>query len=345
MEIEEIIKNIHVKAKKINRPLRFMELCGTHSESIAENAIKTILPKNIEMVSGPGCPVCVTDQEDVDIIFGLANLGLPIACYGDAANVFGSSGSLERARQRGADVNIVYGVEEALKLQEKKPNLIFWGVGFETTTAPSAWAIEKGLSVFSSHKIFPPAMQELLGNKKIRVDGFINPGHVSAIIGTKVYEKFKIPQVVAGFEARDVLLAIGMLLNQILAGDAKVQNEYTRLVKRDGNKKALELMKKTFDIVDVSWRGFGIIKNSGLKLKKKFENQDARLVYQKEIDKIKKGLEKRSSACRCGEVLQGIISPKKCSLFGRACSPDNPQGACMVSREGACNVEYRFSGK
>jgi hydrogenase expression/formation protein HypD len=342
VEYKKILSDIYRKSAEIKKPIRFMELCGTHSESVAKYAIKSVLPKNITLVSGPGCPVCVTDQEDIDIIVGLAASGVPVACYGDAANVPGNLGSLEEARQNGADVNIVYEIEEALRLKKEKPELVFWGLGFETTAVATAWAIKKGMTVFSSHKLFPPAMVALLKNKKIKVDGFIDPGHVSAIIGTRVYEKFSIPQVVAGFEALDVLCAIDMLLAQLIGKERKVQNEYTRLVKEDGNKKALALIEDVFEIRDARWRGLGTIKKSGLRLKKKYQKQDAEFIYRDKIVKIRKSVKSVPSACRCADVLQGIIEPKECPLFEKVCTPDNPQGACMVSREGSCNISYRF---
>jgi len=343
MESKKIIKSIWEKAQKINRPLRFMELCGTHSEAIAKHGIKNILPKNIKLITGPGCPVCVTDQSEIDIITGLALSGIPIACYGDATNIPGSLGSLENARQKGAQVHIVYDVTEALKLSRKIPNLVFWGIGFETTTVMTSWGIQNNLTVFSSHKLFPPAMEALLANNKIRIDGFINPGHVSAIIGTEVYEKFQIPQVIAGFGAEDVLLAIEMLLGQIISGEKKVENEYTRLVKKEGNQKAQKIISEIFEIRNASWRGLGEIEKSGLKIRKKYQHLDAEFIHRDLIAKIKKEIKPRKSICRCGEVLQGLIESKQCKLFGKSCTPDNPQGACMVSREGSCNINFRFT--
>lgn len=343
MDYKKILKNIQTKAEKINRPLRFMELCGTHSEAIAKHGIKNILPENIKLITGPGCPVCVTDQSEIDVVTGLALSGIPIACYGDATNIPGSLGSLENARQEGAQVHIVYDVTEALELSKKIPNLVFWGIGFETTTVMTAWGIQNKLTVFSSHKLFPPAMEALLKNNKIKIDGFINPGHVSAIIGTEVYEKFPIPQVVAGFSAEDVLLAIEMLLKQIIAGEKKVENEYTRLVKKDGNKKALDLISEVFEVRNASWRGLGEIKNSGLKIRKKYQLQDAEFIHREMIVKIKKEIKPKKSVCRCGEVLQGLIESKDCPLFGKVCTPENPQGACMVSREGSCSINFRFT--
>jgi hydrogenase expression/formation protein HypD len=341
--VEKIIKNIQEKADKIGRPLRFMELCGTHAEAIAENGIKNLMPKNITLVSGPGCPVCVTDQADIDVVVGLALHGIPVAVYGDTMQVPGNLMSLEEAKRGGADVNIVYDISEAVEMKKEKPGLVFFGLGFETTTGMSAWAIKNGLIVYSAHKLFPPAMEALLKNKKIKVDGFINPGHVSAIIGTEVYEKFDIPQVVAGFSGEDVLVAIDKLLSQILLGEKKVENAYPRLVKESGNPKARKIISEVFEISDAAWRGLGEIKNSGLKIRKKYRGYDAEFVYRNLIKDIKKSIKSKPSACKCGEVLQGIISPKNCPLFGEVCTPGSPQGACMVSREGSCNVEYRYN--
>jgi hydrogenase expression/formation protein HypD len=344
-ESEKILKNIRTKAAQVGRSLRFMELCGTHSQTIANGGLKSLMPKNIKLVSGPGCPVCVTDQSDTDVMVGLALAGIPIAVYGDAADVPGSMMSLEQARQKGADISIIYSVKDAIKLKEDKPNLVFFGLGFETTAPMTAWAIKNSLTVYSAHKIFPPAMAALLKNKKIEVDGFINPGHVSAIIGTNVYKKFKIPQVIAGFEGLDVLRAINLLLGQILAGKAEVENEYTRVVRKNGNIAAKKLIEEVFEIGSAKWRGLGEIKNSGLKIRKKYQKQDAEVVYKDLIKKTKSKIKVRPSACQCGRVLQGLIEPQECRLFKKVCTPENPQGACMVSVEGGCNIEYRYGKK
>jgi hydrogenase expression/formation protein HypD len=336
-------RNIEILAKKINRPIRLMELCGTHSQTIAEYGIKKLMPENVRLVSGPGCPVCVTDQSDIDVVVGLALAGISVAVYGDTMQVPGNVMNLEEARRKGADVRIVYSITEAVNLQKGKPTLVFFGLGFETTTGMTAWAIKNGLTVYSAHKLFPPAMEALLQNKKIKVDGFIDPGHVSAIIGTEVFQKFKIPQVVAGFSGEDVLLAINMLLAQILENKPCVENSYSRLVKKGGNKKALALIDEVFEVSDAKWRGLGEIKNSGLKIRKKYQAHDAEFVHRKLIEKIKKEIKIKPSACKCGLVLQGLIEPEDCPLFGKVCTPDNPQGACMVSVEGSCNVEYRYN--
>jgi len=361
MKSEEIIKNIHTLAAKIGRSVRLMELCGTHSQTIAQHGIKSLMPAQVKLVSGPGCPVCVTDQSDIDVMVGLALAGVPVAVYGDTMQVPGNLMSLEAASRQGADVSIVYDITEAVETAKEKPGLVFFGLGFETTTGMTAWAIQQGLIVYSAHKLFPPAMDALLVNKNskphpspllkkergnmeknLQIDGFINPGHVSSIIGTEVYRQFNIPQVVAGFDGENLLLAIEMLLNQILEGKKIVENAYPQLVKKEGNPKARKLIAEVFETSDAKWRGLGEIKNSGLKIRKKYQKQDAEFVYRDLIKKIKKEIKPRPSACKCGLVLQGLIEPQKCPLFRKVCNPDNPQGACMVSIEGSCNIEYRF---
>jgi len=337
----KIINEIKIKSEKIKRTVRLMELCGTHSQAVAANGIKNILPKNIKLISGPGCPVCVTDQSDIDIMVKLALNNVPLAIYGDTLNVPGNIMSLEQARQKGADINVVYSVDEALKIKKIKPKLVFFGLGFETTAPMTAWAIKNGLIVYSCHKLFPPAMEALIKNKNIKIDGFINPGHVSAIIGAEVYEKFKVPQVIAGFEGIDILKAINMLLNQILKKQTSVENEYKRVVKKNGNIKAKKLINEVFEIKNTIWRGLGMIKNSGLKIKKKYQKYDVEFIYQDIIKKIKNEIKIQPSACQCGLVLQGIIEPRQCRLFSKVCAPSNPQGACMVSIEGACNIAFK----
>jgi hydrogenase expression/formation protein HypD len=341
--MKKIVEEIREKAQKIGRPVRLMELCGTHSQTIAEHGIKELMPKNVKLVSGPGCPVCVTDQSDIDVMVGLALAGIPVAVYGDTMQVPGNVMSLEEARRQGADVSVVYDITEAVQMQKEKPDLVFFGLGFETTTGMTAWAIKQGLMVYCAHKLFPPAMAALLANKKIQVDGFIDPGHVSAMIGTQVYEQFAIPQVVAGFSGENVLRAIAMLLTQILEGRKDVENDYVCLVKKEGNTKAMALMAEVFETSDARWRGLGEIKNSGLKIRKKYRNQDAAFVYPDLIAKIKTEIKIKPSACQCGLVLQGLIEPQQCPMFGRACTPDKPQGACMVSVEGSCHVEFRHN--
>jgi hydrogenase expression/formation protein HypD len=258
-------------------------------------------------------------------------------------HVPGNIMSLEQARQQGADIQDVYDVTAALKLKESKPDLVFFGIGFETTTPMTAWAIKQGLTVYSSHKLFPPAMSALLANPKLRVDGFINPGHVSAIIGTDIYNQFKIPQAITGFEAVDILLSIKILLEKIINNQRDVANIYGRVVRKEGNYKAREAINDVFEISSARWRGLGTIPASGLEIRKKYQTQDAKFIYQDLISDIKKDIKPKYSACQCGQVLQGMIEPKDCKLFGKICNPDNPQGACMVSTEGSCQIAHRYS--
>lgn len=340
---EKILNDIHEKARLISRPLAFMELCGTHSQTVARHGIKNILAKNLKLVTGPGCPVCVTDQRDIDSIIGLANHGIPLATYGDMLKIPGSSGSLENAKQQGADITIVYDTTEALELKKQKPNLIFFGIGFETTAPMSAWAIKKGLTVYSAHKRFFPAMEALIKNKKLKIDGFIDPGHVSAITGTEIYEKLPVPQVVSGFEAMDVLRAISMLLDQIIRNEHRVQNEYERVVQKRGNPRAQRIIEEVFETIDAKWRGLGKINGSGLAIKEKYKKQDAEYVYKDLLKRIRKKIISRTIACKCGEILQGLREPQKCTLFAKICTPQAPHGPCMVSEEGSCNIEYKYA--
>ncbi|MDF1498692.1 MAG: hydrogenase formation protein HypD [Patescibacteria group bacterium] len=349
-----IIKKINNIAKEINHEIVIMELCGTHTEAVAKNGIKKILPKNIKLLSGPGCPVCVTDQKDVDVIIKLALNNIPIACYGDVLRVPGNlvlksdkgkqNLSLNLARELGADVFEVYSTEDALKLQKEKPNLVFFGVGFDTTTPMTADAIKKGLTVYSSHKLFVPAMQVLVDTPQLKIDGFLNPGHVSTIIGTKPYKKFKLSQVVAGFTGEDVLISIYMLLKQISEGRAEVENEYVRCVRLEGNPIAMKLVDEVFEMGDAFWRGFGNIPNSGLKIRKKYEKFDAKVKYKNILYRNTELVEEsvKETGCICGAILRGLRQPKDCKLFNNKCTSENPVGACMVSSEGACGIEAKY---
>lgn len=336
-------------AKKIDRQVVLMELCGTHTEAVARHGIKKILPKNIKLLSGPGCPVCVTDQRDINAVIALALKKIPIACYGDVLRVPGTlrstikaNLSLDKARESGADITEIYSVEDALRLKEKKPNLVFFGLGFETTTPMTASAIKHGLTVYSSHKSFIPAMAALLATPSLKIDGFINPGHVSAIIGTEPYKQFKLPQVIAGFESDDVIITIYMLLKQIAEGRAKVENEYTRLVHPNGNPKAQGLINDVFEIDDAYWRGIGKIPNSAFEIRPKYSQFDAKVKYKDVLQTAIDNNEPEITGCICGAILRGLKEPKDCKLFSKKCTPANPIGACMVSSEGACGIEAKF---
>jgi len=355
--MKNILKKINLLAEKIGRDIVLMELCGTHTEAVARNGIRKMLPKNVRFLSGPGCPVCVTDQSDINAVIKLALEGIPVACYGDVLRVPGNlimpnakrqilnTGlSLDRTRELGADVTEVYSTEDALKLQNIKPNLVFFGLGFETTTPMTADAIKRGLTVYSSHKLFVPAMQALVDTPALKVDGFINPGHVSTIIGVEPYKKFKLAQVIAGFRGEDVLIGICMLLKQISEDRTEVENEYVRSVRPEGNPKAMELINEVFEIEDAFWRGLGKIPGSGFEIREKYSECDAKRKYKKILESGNNGYQilNTNSGCICGAILRGLNEPRDCKMFCKNCTPENPIGACMVSSEGACGIEAKY---
>jgi len=345
MKNKKIIKKIKETAEKIGHQVNLMEVCGTHTQAISRFGIRELMPKNVTLITGPGCPVCVTAQKDIDAIISLALAGVPIATYGDVLRVTGQFGNLNEAREKGAKVFVVYSVEEALEIQKEYPELVFFGLGFDTTVPMTAYAIKKGLTVYSTHKIFIPAMEALLKMGEIKIDGFIDPGHVSAIIGTEPYQSMKIPQVITGFSAEDVLAGILMLLLQIESGRIAIENEYVRVVKKNGNPKARRISFDVFEIGDGLWRGFGNIPGSGLEIKKKYVKFDAKVKYKDILDKVDFSKSHEPVGCKCGEIIRGLKTPKQCPMFGKVCTPDNPTGPCMVSVEGGCNVEYRYNKK
>ena len=339
--IQELIEKINSVAAGIKNNINIMEVCGTHTQAISRYGIRELLPKNIHLLSGPGCPVCVTAQVDIDAIVNLALAGIPVATYGDAIRVPGYFGSLEKARSLGAKVFPVYSVEEALELKVKYPDMVFFGIGFDTTAPMTAMALKKGLTVYSTHKLFLPAMDALLAMGELKIDGFLSPGHVSTIVGLKPYEHMKVAQVITGFEAEDVLVGLLMLLHQIKKGKSIVENEYARSVRKLGNPKARKIIFEEFKISDGNWRGFGIIPSSGLEVKNPKLN--AKIKYKDILSKIDFSLSRKPTGCLCGEVIRGLITPVECPMFGRACTPENPYGPCMVPAEGSCNVKYRYN--
>jgi len=345
MELKEFIRKINKISKEIGREVKLMEVCGTHTQAISRYGIREILPKNIKLITGPGCPVCVTSQRDIDAIVNLALAGIPVATYGDLLRVPGYFGSLNEAREKGAQVFDVYSVIEALELKKQYPDLVFFGLGFETTTPMTAWAIKNRLTVFSAHKIFLPAMKALLKMGEMKIDGFIDPGHVSAVIGVEPYRELKVPQVITGFELKDVLEGILFLLIQIKNKNLRVVNQYGRVVKSEGNKKIRGIIEDVFETSDGDWRGFGIISSSGLKIRDKYKEFDARVKYKDILDKIDFSHSKDPAGCKCGDVIRGLMESKKCPMFGKICTPDNPIGPCMVSVEGACSVVFRYKLK
>jgi len=340
--MKKVIEKIEELAKEIGRDVNLMEVCGTHTQAVARAGIRELIPKNVHLTTGPGCPVCVTAQEDIDAIVNLALAGIPVVTYGDMLRVPGYYGSLDEAREKGAKVFSVYSVEEALEFLSDYPDLVFFGLGFETTTPMTAYAIRQGLTVYSTHKLFLPAMEALLKIGELKIDGYICPGHVSAIIGTEPYEKMNVSQVITGFTAEDILVGVYMLLAQIKEGEAKVENEYLRCVREEGNQMARKSIFDVFEVADGNWRGFGVIPKSGLEIRKKFSKYNAKVKYKNILDKVDFVKSRRPTPCKCGEIIRGLKEPKDCPVFKKVCKPENPVGPCMVSVEGACNVAYRY---
>jgi hydrogenase expression/formation protein HypD len=333
-----------------SRQMTFMEVCGTHTMNIARFGIRGLLPESIRLISGPGCPVCVTPHRWIDHAIALARKPeVTLAVFGDMMRVPGSTSSLEFESAGGADVRVVASTLEALDLARRRPEreVVFMGVGFETTSPTVAVSVleaqSRGLSNYSvlcAHKLMPPALNALSGGN-VRLDGYLCPGHVSAILGWGVYEEivrnYGIGCVIAGFEPLDILQAILMLVRQIREGVPKVENPYSRAVTREGNVKALQAIHRVFELCDSEWRGLGVIPQSGLKIRSEYAGYDAALRIPAEVEPTRE-----PEGCKCGEVLMGTISPPECGLFGKACTPDRPVGACMVSVEGTCAAFFRY---
>ena len=325
-----------------DRDVCFMHICGTHEAAIARAGLRSVLPKRLKIVMGPGCPVCITPQGEIDAALELAEKGCIIATYGDLLRVPGTKGSLESC---GGDVRVVQGVHKALEIAQKTDKeVVFISVGFETTAPTVAATIltkpPKNFSILCCHRIVPPAMKWLLEQGEAKLDGFMLPGHVCTVTGYADYEQFPVPQVVAGFEPEDILLGLLMLVRQVREGTHRVDNAYPRAVTREGNVKAKNLMYEVFAPSDVEWRGFPVIPGSGLMLKKEYEQYDA----QKKFGIVFRHVGKHS-ACICDKVLRGIAQPSDCKMFGKACTPRTPVGPCMVSHEGACKIWHLYHTK
>lgn len=333
------------------RPVRLMEICGTHTVSIFRHGIRSVLPETIRLVSGPGCPVCVTATEEIDRAVRLARTpGLRVATFGDLIRVPGTESSLKEEMARGAKVSMVYSSLDALTLAAQHPEeeVVFLGIGFETTAPTVAAAVLtaardgcRNFSVLSAHKLLPPAMEALLQSGELRIDGFICPGHVTTIIGTEAYlavaEKYGTPCVVTGFEPVDILQGISMLVDLLEAGRAEVAIQYKRGAAPEGNPKARAVMGQVFEPVDAPWRGLGVIPASGLGFRPEFRAFDARTRFDLETPPAPE-----PPGCRCGDVLRGVATPPECRLFRRICDPDHPVGPCMVSSEGTCAAYFRY---
>jgi hydrogenase expression/formation protein HypD len=335
-----------------NEKINIMEVCGTHTMSILKYGICDVLPPNIKLISGPGCPVCVTPESYIDTALKLSYIeNVIIATFGDMLKVPGKISSLMKRKAEGSDIRIVYSPMDALMLAKKNPSkdIIFLSVGFETTTPMTAvTAVEakenniNNLFFLTSHRLVPPVLKNLLEDKELNINGFLLPGHVSAIIGEKPYSflsnDYKISGVIAGFEAVDILQSIKILLNLISSKKSKVVNGYKRIVKYEGNINALKYIKKTFKIVDSYWRGIGFISESGYELNEEYEMFDAVKHFKIEYSNYNE-----NTGCKCGDILKGKITPLQCELFKKVCNFENPIGPCMVSSEGTCAAYYKVN--
>jgi hydrogenase expression/formation protein HypD len=334
------------------RHYKLMEVCGGHTHSIYKYGIDDLLPGNVELVHGPGCPVCVIPMGRVDDGIAIAHQpGVIFTCFGDMLRIPGSNGSLQDAKAEGADVRMVYSPLDALRIAKANPDrdVVFFAIGFETTAPSTALTLKRakaeGVENFlcmSNHVTIVPPLRALLDSPDLRLDGFIGPGHVSTVVGARPFEfipaRYGKPIVVAGFEPLDVLHAVRMILAQLAEGRCEVENQYTRVVPYDGNLRALEILAEVFALrPHFEWRGMGFISQSGLKLSDAYADFDAELKYS--VPGVRVADPK---ACQCGEVLKGVIKPWECKVFGTACTPERPIGTCMVSSEGACAAYYNF---
>lgn len=335
------------------RPIRLMEFCGGHTHAIARFGLRELLAPAVELRSGPGCPVCVTAAADLDRAIALADVpGVILATFGDMVRVPGSRGqTLQAAAARGANVRIVYSPLDALALAQQHPQqeIIFLGVGFETTAPGIAVALLQAeaeavanFSLLSLHKLTPPAMRAILDAGEVALDGIIGPGHVSAITGSQAWEflprEYAMPCAVSGFEPLDILSAIDALVQAVVTGEPTVINSYARGVRLEGNPVAQQLLAQVFEIGSADWRGFGTIPDSGLALRGAFAHRDAARRFPVEVTPAPE-----PPGCRCGDVLRGVIAPIDCALFRRVCSPRHPVGPCMVSAEGACAAYFQYA--
>ncbi len=336
-----------------NSAINLMEVCGTHTMAIATAGIKQILPDNIKLLSGPGCPVCVTPAGDIDLVLALsAQKDVIITSYGDMLRVPGTArgDNLNRRKALGADVRLVYSPLDALRIAKENPSkeVVFVGIGFETTAPGTAVAIMKAaedgtenLSVFSTLKMVEPALRTLIADPEFNVQGFICPGHVATIIGEDGFrflpQEYGLPAVISGFEAEDIILTVRSLVRQIREGRAELENRYKRAVAEHGNTEAMEFVNECFEPIGARWRGLGYIEDSGLGIRRDYRDFDALERFGMEPSD-----DEEETACRCGDVIQGKLDPRECPLFGKACIPEEPVGPCMVSSEGACAAAYKY---
>jgi hydrogenase expression/formation protein HypD len=348
----ELAKKLVSRIKQLStRPARLMEFCGGHTVSIMRSGLRQLLPPTVEMLSGPGCPVCVTANADIDKAIALAQLPeVIVTTFGDMMKVPGSYSSLQQARAAEADIRIVYSTQDALQIARDNPakSVIFIGIGFETTAPTIAASVLqaenegiKNYHVLCLSKLCPPIMKALLDLGELKLDGIVCPGHVSTIIGSRPYEfiprDYGVACVVSGFEPLDILLSVEMLVAQIENGKPKVEIAYRRGVKPEGNKTALELMERVFEVDSADWRGIGVVPASGLKMRKKFERFDTEQAFSITLEPVR-----QAKGCICGDILRGVKIPLDCKLFRKVCTPEHPVGPCMVSSEGSCAAYYQY---
>lgn len=351
--IKAYAKIIEEDASKIDRTINIMEVCGGHTHTIMKYGIPQLMPKNINFVHGPGCPVCVMPKDKIDAAFELSlQEDVILVTLGDMIKVPGSKGSLQKAREQGADVRFVYSPMECIKIANENPskNIVYFAIGFETTTPMTCSLLEavikqniSNISFHVNHVTVPDVMRVLVQSEDCNIDAFLGPSHVSVITGSKIYEEFprdfNKPVVVSGFEPVDVMEAISMTLKQFLENRSYLEIEYKRLVDYDGNLRAQGLIDTYLKRVDFKFRGVGVVSNSGYDLKDEYDKFNAKIIY-KDILPTKEL--KENKACKCPEILKGVAKPTDCKIFGTACTPSNPVGSCMVSSEGACSAYYKY---
>ena len=349
--MKRMLDELRQLTAQIQRPLKLMEVCGTHTVEIFRHGIRSVIPNTITLLSGPGCPVCVTSIRDVDAAISIAKLpNTVLVTFGDMMRVPGGSQSLMEARSEGADVRVMYSPMDALKLarEDGSKEVVFFATGFETTSPLIAGTVFaafekqiKNFTILSSHKTVPLALKALLDAPDVRVDGFILPGHVSTIIGLAPYgfvaKEYRKPAVVTGFEAGEIIDGIVMIVRQIAKGEAKVENAYPTVVRPEGNPRAVEILNDIFEPADAYWRGIGVLPGTGLQLREKYRSFDAEVRFRPATTGIAE-----PELCSCGDILRGVKVPTECPLFGTGCTPDSPVGPCMVSTEGSCSAYYKY---
>ena len=348
MNMKDMSQKLITKINDLATPVKIMHVCGSHEHTIMENGIRSLLPEEVEIIAGPGCPVCVVPSREIDEALELIDRGVTITTFGDMLRVPGSERSLADAKAEGGDVRVVYGINRAIEIAEKQDNdVAFISAGFETTAPTTAAELlstpPENFSVLSCHRLIPPAIDFLINSGETSLNALIQPGHVCTIIGTKPFEYFStdygIPQVVAGFNPLDILMSVYMILRQIHNETPKIENEYRRAVRDEGNVIAQEKMDEVFEVTSREWRGFPKIPNSILEIKSEFADFNAREKYDIEV----KDVTEAPKGCICGPILRGLARPEDCKLFRKACNPLHPIGACMVSKEGTCNIAHRYS--